>query len=264
MNKKTKIIIVVAALIILLMSSIIFLKLNTGNKEKIAINYLNKKYGNGGWEILKSEDYYSENSTESLFSKKYKRDGKKLKIKSTYINNKYFYLYVNDKNMVTDDYFLPTYYSIKYNLNYEDDPDPLSEDNFDLVEKMVYISTYHYPYKDYKNSSSGWYFNKPNCDINVYLMSSFFSPISVHTSPKKEKVLDVIPDEGRIPELSEIIKLVENYYSSGRTRNKDNHEKELYDLIFKKKASEEEIDNFISNHITKVDGLEVVDYLKKN
>lgn len=238
---------------------------STKKKEDIAITYLNSKYGNGNWKIISKEDYIYEDNSEILFSSKYKKDGFKFLISSSYLDNESFYLYVNKENMVTDDYFLPTYYSIKYDIKYDYSENNIKDYNYDeFVVKMAYITTYHYPYNDYICTSFGeWMLKKPKCMIDSFLMESFFSPKFIQTSPKKEKILDIIPDNQRIPELSDIIELVENYYSSGRLKNKDNNDEELYDLIFKKKASEEEILTFISNHITPVDDMDILYKLEK-
>ena len=268
MNKKNKIIaafiIVIFIIIIIIDASYRLTNRNPINKEQLAINYLNSKYGDGEWRIIDNQDYYYKDNSFHLFGDDYTKDGIILKITSSYINNNYFYLYVNESNMITRDFFLPTYYSIKYNLDYEVEPKEGKIDYSKLDKRMEYISTYHYPYKDYKDSSEGWYFNKPYCDINTFLMHSYYFPISIQTAPKKAKVLDIIPDEQRIPEVNEIIKLVEDYFSSGRTRNQDNYEQELYDLVFEQKATEEEVYDFISNHITNVDELEVKYILRKN
>ena len=160
--------------------------------------------------------------------------------------------------MITDDCFLPTYYSIKYGINYEFNTTINEKDNFDeLIKRMVYITDYHYPYKDWEWSSSGWYFNRPKCRINDILMEGFYQSLSVQKSHKKEKEPDVIPDNQRIPELKEIIYLMEQFFSSERLKNENINDDEFYKLVFEDKVSDEEIVNYISNHITPVNGVEI-------
>lgn len=258
MKKNNKFIIVFLLIVIVIVIAGI---IKGGNpfvsKSSIALKYLNKKYGDGNWEILSSEDYYYRNGSPTLFSKEFIKDGKKFKVSSSYLNGKYFYIYVNDSNMVTNDYFLPTYYSIKYNLNYEEDPNPERYTHTDLVDMIIYITLYHYPYDDAVFESSGWYFEKPYCRIDTHLVESFFSPISIQTSPKREKVLDIIPDNGSIPDIKDIINSIEEYYSSGRLKNTDTNEDELYDLVFNKKASKKVVLDYIQEHITPVDNMKL-------
>ena len=259
MSKK----LIITGLIILIILVIIFIIFSLDSKQKIAIDYLNSKYGNGEWKIIAVENYVYRNNSEVLFSQEYIQDGVILTVSSSYLDDNPFHIYVNENNIVTTDCFLPTYYSIKYNVDYKFNITPNEKDDFsELINKMTYISSYHYPYEDYEHTSNGWYFDKPKCLITSFLMESFYDPISVKTSPTKEKVLDIIPNNQRIPELEEIIQLVEEYYSSGRLRNENINDKEFYELLFKKDTDERTIINYISNHITPVHEMEI--YFKYN
>lgn len=253
MSKKYIILIILLFILVILTS---FLQSSDGYKQNIVIKYLNKKYGDGDWNIVSKEEfaYY----TGAGLSNWYQLDGERYVVSSSFTNNKPFHIYLNESNMITDDCFLPTYYSIKYGINYEFNTEINEKDNFDeLIKRMVYITDYHYPYKDWEWSSSGWHFNRPKCIIDNFLMEGFYQPLSVQKSPKKEKEPDVIPDNQRIPELKEIIYIIEQFFSSERLKNENINDDEFYKLVFEDKASDEEIVKYITNHITPVNGIEI-------
>lgn len=129
---------------------------------------------------------------------------------------------------------------------------------------MVYITDYHYPYRDSEWSSSGWYFDRPKCRIDSFLMEGFYCPKSVQESPKKEKLPDIIPNNQRILELREIIYLIEQFYSSERLMNKIINDDEFYELVFNNKVTNEEIINYISEHITPINGIEIMHTYRYN
>ncbi|MBR6034006.1 MAG: hypothetical protein IKP28_04655 [Clostridia bacterium] len=249
--KNKKILIILLIIIFIAVTAIIICTTNT--KQNIAIEYLNTKYGDGDWKIISKTQYVYKNTEEVIFRKEFLTDGVIFTISSSYLDGNYFHLYVNKDNMVTTDCFLPTYYSLKYNLEYDLDTENFTE----LIEKMIYITDYHYPYEDYVYDSNGWYWEKPKCLISTFLMGSFYSPISVQISPTREKVLDIIPDNQSVPELEEIIQLIENYYSNGRLKNKNINDKELYELVFTKNITDEKINDYISTHIAPVDGMKI-------
>lgn len=253
----------IVIILILISLSIVFIKVNNINKEQIVTDYLNSKYGNGDWNIVSKEDYSF--YTGAGLSNWYEPDGVRFVVTSKFTQYKPFHIYVNEVNMITDDCFLPTYYSIKYGINYEFNTTINEKDNFDeLIKRMVYITDYHYPYIDWEWSSSGWHFDRPKCKINDFLMGGFYNPLSVQSSPKKEKSPDIIPDNQRIPELKEIIYLIEKFFSSERLMNPNINDDEFYKLVFEDKASDEEIVKYITNHITPVNGIEIMyDYRNK-
>ncbi len=255
--KNKKIVLVLVMTIFIVIAITIY---TNNDKHRVAIEYLNNKYGDGDWKIISKEPYVYKNTEEVIFRKEYITDGVIFTISSSFLGNNYFHLYVNDSNMVTTDCFLPTYYSMKYNLKFEPSMDDFSE----LINKMIHITDYHYPYSDYIYSSNGWHSEKPKCRINLFLMTSFYNPISVQKSPKKEKVLDIIPDNQEIPELNKIIQLIEEYYSSGRLKNTNINDEEFYELLFRKKVAEKDIIDYISTHITPVDDMKLQAKFIKN
>ena len=252
------IVIAVVVMVIIAISCFVVYKIkrpSEGTARRLAIEYLTKKYGNGDWKIV--DVRRDTGSTLNGFVRSDYDNGYIFTVTSSYTNDASFIVDVDDTKIITTDEFLPTYYSLKYGFDYKPDKYMENSASFEeLIKRMVYISDYHYPYNDYKYSSSGPILQRPYAKIFKYEMGSFYDPISVQRSPKTEKVLDIIPDGGNIPEISTIIDAVEQYYSSGLMRNKDNHDAELYKLVFEDKASEEEVKNFIKSHIAPVDGYE--------
>lgn len=253
-------------ILLILVLTTVFLKFRDEYKQNIVIEYLNNKYGDGDWEIISQEEYafYTGAGLENW----YEPDGLRYVVSSSYTDNKPFHIYLNEKNMITEDCFLPTYYSIKYGFNYDFNTNvnqKINTDKFEeLINRMVYITDYHYPYNDSEWTSSGWDFDRPRCVINASLMTGFFRPLSVQSSPKKEKLPDIIPDNQQIPELKEIIYYMEEFFSSERLKNENVNDDEFYKLVFEDKVSNEEIVNYISEHITPVNGVKIdYKYIRK-
>ncbi len=246
------IIIVLAIILVGILSYRSFFgNLSENQARQIALEYLNTKYGDGDWQLYDSfkDAGYSYNG----FVKSHYDRGYVFTATSSYTNGEAFTVQVANERIVTTDSFLPTYYSIKYGFKYRaPSVNDLDGDYEDLLQRMVYISDYHYPYDDYKYDSSGALIQRPKARIFKFEMGSFYSPISVTYSPEAKKILDIIPDDGSIPEIRDIINEVEDYYSSGLTRNRDHHDDELYSLVFEEKASYDQIERFISEHITPI------------
>lgn len=224
--------------------------------RQLAFEYLNTKYGDGAWQI--HESIRDAGYTLNGFVKSEYDNGYIFRVTSAYTNGISFVVDVDDTGIITTDSFLPTYYSIKYGLNFTapEEGNMTTYKYDDLIKRMVYITDYHYPYNDYKYSSSGSISQRPKARIKEFEMSSFYDPISVMRSPEQSKVLDIIPSNSSIPDIMDIIKAAEDYYSSGLIRNNDEHEKELFSLVFEEKASSEIIESFIADHISSVDGYE--------
>ncbi|SFA84992.1 hypothetical protein SAMN05216249_103157, partial [Acetitomaculum ruminis DSM 5522] len=134
------------------------------------------------------------------------------------------------------DCFLPTYYSIKYNLKYEMQGDYFGE----LLDRISFIADYHYPYNDYEfNNRMG-----PNSDIEP---DAFYNAWG--SNSERIPLQEIIPDNGHIPDVKEIIEILENYYCAGRKRNKNINDEECYKLAFSDEFSESKCEKFIADSI---------------
>lgn len=232
------------------------------NARQLAFEYLNTKYGDGDWQI--HENIRDAGYTLDGFVKHEYDNGYIFRVTSSYTNDVSFIVDVDDVGMITTDSFLPTYYSIKYDFDYTAPTEGNMTGKYDeLIKKMVYVTDYHYPYNDYKYSSSGPLLQRPKARIHSFEMASFYNPIHIERSPEHSKILDVIPNDAKIPEIMTIINAVEDYYSSGLIKNRDKHEAELFSLIFEEKASDEMIESFITDHIVPVDGYEPMSQYEK-
>ena len=173
-------------------------------KDEDLIVYLNNKYGNGSWHIIKKEALQTKNHEEILFRSEYDYDGYRYTISSSYLGNKIFNIHVRHESILRDG-FLPTYYSIKYNLNYKlntsTKAENSNEDDFsELCEKMDYVFDYLYPYTDYKFYGEG------------------FENLSEYDS--YEMFGHIFTDYHRIPEFSEWINDIGEYYSGKRQKSR--------------------------------------------
>ena len=154
MSKKYLVVILIILLILVI--SILYFIISNNYKENIVIEHLNNKYGDGNWNIVSKENYAF--YTGAGLSNWSEPDGLRYIVTSSFKENETFHIYLNESNMITEDCFLPTYYSIKYGLSYGFNTTINEQDRFDeLIDRMVYVSDYHYPYKDWKILSSGWY-----------------------------------------------------------------------------------------------------------
>ncbi len=249
----------IALLLVVIVIAILSLGGSFVSKEQLVLNYLKQKYGDGNWVITSSEPVTY--MTRDGFVERTHDGGNKYTVTSSYIDNKSFHIRLGKSNIIEDDFFLPTYYSVEYNLDYE-----FGTDHFDdLIDRMVFVTEYHYPYKDWVFSFS-WRCDHdgPKCRIGSYEMGGVFDAISVTYSPNPSKDPDIIPDIQRVPELEEMIGIIEQYYSSDRLKNKEINDGDFYDLVFNNKATEEEIIDYIKGHTPPVEGVETTyEYLHK-
>ncbi len=89
-------------------------KIDTGKGEKVVLDYLDDKYGEGNYKVL---NVYSEYTSNGITDKSV--TGYYYEIKSSYMNNTFFVLVNDDDYKIRQDYFLPVYFSQKNNLSYE-------------------------------------------------------------------------------------------------------------------------------------------------
>lgn len=82
--------------------------------EKIVIDYLNDKYGDGNYKV---SNVYNEYTPEGMWDEHL--SGYYYEIKSSHMSDTFFVLVDDREYHVEQDYFLPVYFSQKNNLSYE-------------------------------------------------------------------------------------------------------------------------------------------------
>lgn len=212
----------------------------------IVMKTLNNRYGNGHWKITKREYWLSEVSTGPWSH--LQLDGKRFTVTSDYTGGKPFHVYVGARHFVTCDCFLPTFYCIKYGVDYEFSEEKREKDSFQkLAKKIGWICRYHYPYPDDKNyfTTGYWGIKDGYNTVHEYEASSLWNPPIVKSSPEKGIEPDLIPNEGRVYELSESIEMIEKYYCFSRKKNPDVNDKEFYEYVFDKHVTDAEIKEYL-------------------
>lgn len=168
------------------------------------MSYLEQKYGDGNYKVVKIRKQYSK--TDGFFTG-YDVSGYNYEIKSDYMENTFIIHISNESSYISSDYFLPVYYSEKYNLEYElyyeyDDRTKETHYNFDELEEYIRnnikvktkeIETENVEIEDiFTNYIHSW----NNMDGVQYNLNYF-----------------IIPENyGRIPSMDELIDLLIQYY----------------------------------------------------
>jgi len=194
----------------------------------ILIKTLNERYGNGNWKILSS----IKNLEEYLegFVKRIEMEGRVYTLTSDLTKGQSFCVVVGRGHFVTSDFFLPTYYAVKYGV----DCDFKACDYSKLQEKIKWICKYHYPYR--------------NPSITCSDIASLWDPTEVEYFPQKRIAPDLIPKEGRVYELEEVIGLLEKQYVRGWKRNPRIDDGAFYDFLFQRNITAKEVEEYIDQH----------------
>ena len=228
-QKKRKNVIVVIVALIIALAIIPFMifglpRIINGPNNNVT-RYLYNKYGNGSWQITKKEDVIKKVTTN--FGPQNRKTGDKYTISSSFLREKFTVTTDNDGKII-EDYFLPAYYSEKYDISYyrEVTQFGITAVEHDLYRRMKYIIDYHYPYGG-------------RAEDPYRVICQLFSE-------------DNLPNFHRIPEMEEIIKLIEDKCCKNRVRNTDNNDEELYKLVFNKDSSWPTIRDYISKHIAPI------------
>lgn len=100
-------------LIILFALPVLTFKIIVARGERNVINYLNKEYGKNNYETVNVCKDYSDNGMWDRYLSGYYYE-----IKSDYMKNTFMVKTDKYSNHIEADYFLPVYYSQKYNLDY--------------------------------------------------------------------------------------------------------------------------------------------------
>lgn len=236
-KKRKDVIVVIVALIIALVIIPFMIfglpRIIKGAEYAKVTNYLTNKYGDGSWQVTKKEDVLKKEQTNN--GPRNRKTGDKYTISSSFLREK-FTIQINDDGKVVEDYFLPAYYSEKYNnisYYYERKINGFDVVEHELFKRMKYIIDYHYPYG-----------GRTEDPYNV--ICDLFCE-------------DNLPDFHRIPTMEEIIKLIEDKCCKDRIRNQDNNDEEFYKIVFKKYNPQTEVDKFISEHTAPINGVKILE-----
>lgn len=211
-KKRKNVIVVIVALIIALVIIPFMIfglpRIIKGAEYAKVTNYLTNKYGDGSWQVTKKEDVLKKEQTNN--GPRNRKTGDKYTISSSFLREK-FTIQINDDGKVVEDYFLPAYYSEKYDISYYSETTQFGIKivNHELYKRMERIMDYHYP-----NEGSVKNFYNVICE--------FFCE-------------DNLPDFHRIPTMEEIITLIEDKCCQDKIRNTNNNDEEFYKLVFSNK-----------------------------
>ncbi len=152
------IVIIVINSIILFLLPIITSNITSKSGERHVINYLNNKYGNSNYRVI---NVYKEYSNSGMWDKYL--SGFYYEIKSDYMEDTFIVSIDDNFNYIDADYFLPVYYSQKYNFNYSLEYDDwYTSVDYDFEEFDNYIKKIineQYPMNSEKIDVRGIYSN---------------------------------------------------------------------------------------------------------
>lgn len=171
-------------------------KMDTNKGKKIVIDYLEDKYGAGNYKVLNVYNEYTSNGIveEDITGYYYE-------IKSSHMDNTFFVLVDNYDYSIWNDYFLPVYFSQKYNLSYElkyhEGFNEFLHNNFSNFENyLIEIIEENYPSDVGKITPS---------DIRRIYGSYIYTGNGSSSVPGYSSNFDIIPsDFGRIPTIEEM------------------------------------------------------------
>ena len=164
--------------------------------EKIVLNYLNSKYGNGNFHVAKTYESYIHDEFSTSFGGYY------YEIKSDYIDGAFFVERSGMCDGVSQDTFLPVYYSQKYNLKYTQEFDTWYDRtnyNFDELEK--YMNTVA--------ESQGLQIEYKRINLN-YLYDGYIHScggyVGLPSETKYNSNYSIVSDKlGKIPEFQDVL-----------------------------------------------------------
>jgi hypothetical protein len=181
----TGILVFIFNIVIMVSVPLLVSKITINNGKNYVIDYLNKKYGNANYEVVNVYKYYENYGMWDKYLSSYYYE-----IKSDYMDETFIVEIDESLEYITSDFFLPVYYSLKFNLKYNLEYDDWSSDiNYNFDEFNEYV----------KNNSE-------NKNIEVeYLYKDFVDSWNNIDGVKyNENYLN--ENFGEIPEFNELIK----------------------------------------------------------
>lgn len=193
---KSSIITLICNLIALFIIPILLQRIILGNGETHIIKYLEQKYGDGNYKVVNISKEYSNSGMWDKYLSGYYYE-----IKSDYMDNSFIIETDDEFIYIESDYFLPVYYSQKYNLDYElyyDEWYTSIEYDFDefeeYIRKNIKVEKEEFDVRDIsKNYVQSW----SNIEGVKYNQNYFIIP----------------EDYGRIPSINELVDLLTEYYN---------------------------------------------------
>ena len=169
--------------------------------EKKVIIYLNNKYGNSNYKVV---NIYKEYSHYGMWDKYL--SGYYYEIKSDYMKDTF--IIKVDNNYIEADYFLPVYFSQKYNLNYN-------------LEYHDWNNSLEYDFTDFNNYIKDLIKNKmltlnKEVDPSVIYNNYIQSYSNIDGVKYNSNYYIISSNNGKIPTIEELISSLINYnnYSS--------------------------------------------------
>lgn len=181
----TGILVFIFNIVIMVSVPLLVSKITINNGKNYVTDYLNKKYGNANYEVVNVYKNYENYGMWDKYLSSYYYE-----IKSDYMDETFIVQIDESLEYISSDFFLPVYYSLKFNLKYNLEYDDWSSDiNYNFDEFNEYV----------KNNSE-------NKNIEVeYLYKDFVDSWNNIDGVKyNENYLN--ENFGEIPEFNELIK----------------------------------------------------------
>lgn len=181
----TGILVFIFNIVIMVSVPLLVSKITINKGKNYVTDYLNKKYGNANYEVVNVYKNYENYGMWDKYLSSYYYE-----IKSDYMDETFIVQIDKSLEYITSDFFLPVYYSLKFNLKYNLEYDDWSSDiNYNFDEFNEYV----------KNNSE-------NKNIEVeYLYKDFVDSWNNIDGVKyNENYLN--ENFGKIPEFNELIK----------------------------------------------------------
>lgn len=160
--------------------------------------YLNNKYGNGNFKVKGYHKRYRQDLFNSYF------DGYCFNVETDYMDKPFMVCTAAESSIsINEDYFLPVYYSLKYNFDY-------------VLEYSILFRKYRDDFREFneyvEQQAKSMFLANTKKSLHAYeLYKSYFSPNSL----TYESNYYIIDDHlGRIPTMDELIEAFAAYYKS--------------------------------------------------
>lgn len=152
----TGILVFIFNIVIMVSVPLLVSKITINKGKNYVTDYLNKKYGNANYEVVNVYKNYENYGMWDKYLSSYYYE-----IKSDYMDETFIVQIDKSLEYITSDFFLPVYYSLKFNLKYNLEYDDWSSDinyNFDEFNEYVKNNSENknieveYLYKDFVDS----------------------------------------------------------------------------------------------------------------